>query len=676
MTRAVTLMPPRWFYGVTVAGAVALLSVVPVVAFVLTHDGGHASAQPTPPALVLLMEHAAGHGVIQPIATVRLLFTMVPLLMLLVTAAGATRMPRRMAIAFSTAMVGLTLWSAFEAATSLYEDPNPDEWIEVALMSITVLGIAAHMIMGVRDGLRKQREAAMISDYDALTGLLNRAGVERFYASLIPGSSVAVVMLDLNNLKTINDAGGHGAGDAHLVRVARAIRDVLPNSAAGGRWGGDEYVLLLPGSVSKAVSVVARLQAMIPKVGGLPAFAAGVATCTAGDTLERSLALADAEMYQAKEQQREGVTDFGERTAGFEAFAEHIEALDNPGKIIQAGFTLSRELLGFDTALYFTRRGERFVLSMYDAEPASSELDALQRVEPREGVGLCGEAISTGNMVWTHDYPNSPYADSVWVGTGLKSCLVVPVRDRGEVVGFFRMLTFSAWRPVTPQMRRAAQTMALRLGHVLERERVLQELRDTLEGGMLGLGLALEARDMETAGHTQRVTDMAVSLGCSLGLSDEALEGLRQGAYLHDIGKLTVPDAVLLKPGKLDDAEWAIMKTHTVKGATIASRIPKLSTGALTVVRYHHEHWNGCGYPDGLRGEAIPQAARIFAVCDVFDALTSVRPYKRAWLQAEALAEIEAQAGQQFDPAVVRAFVRLMNAAGIDSSEAFGKAVA
>lgn len=532
------------------------------------------------------------------------------------------------------------------------------------------------MVMGVRDGLRKQREAAWASDYDTLTNLLNRTGIERFYASLTPGSSVAVVMLDLNNLKAINDAGGHGAGGAHLIRVARAIRDVLPNSAAAGRWGGDEFVVLLPGSVNEATRMVAKLAATIPKVGGMPVFAAGIAGARAGEPLARSLALADGAMYQIKEQQREGVTDFGRRTAGFEAFAEYIETLESPEEIIQAGFTLSRELLGFDTALYFARRDDRFSLSMYDAKPASPELDALQRVEPREGVGLCGEAISTGNMVWTHDYPNSPYADSAWVATGLKSCLVVPVRDRGEVVGFFQMLTFSAWRPVTPQMRRAAQTMALRLGHVLERERVLQELRDTLEGSMVGLGLALEARDMETAGHTQRLTDMAVLLGRSLGLNDEALEGLRQGAYLHDIGKLTVPDAVLLKPGKLSEAEWAIMKTHTVKGATIASRIPKLSAGALTVVRHHYERWDGLGYPDGLSDTAIPLTARIFAVCDVFDALTSERPYKRAWLQAEALAEIEAQAGRQFDPDVVRVFVELMNAAGIDSRGALGMAVA
>lgn len=235
MTRGAVFVQPRWVYGFTVAGIVALLSVVPVIAFVLTHDGKHTAAEPTVPVVELLTSHEGGHGGLQPVAGVRLLFTMVPLLMLLVTAAGATRMPRRIAIAFSTAMVGLTLWGAFEAAASLYEDPTPDEWIEVTLMAITVIGIAAHMVMGVRDSLRKQQEAARVSEYDALTGLRNRAGIERFYEGLPRGTQIAVVMIDLNNLKEINDTGGHGAGDAHLVRVARAIRDVLPRGGVAGR---------------------------------------------------------------------------------------------------------------------------------------------------------------------------------------------------------------------------------------------------------------------------------------------------------------------------------------------------------------------------------------------------------------------------------------------------------
>ncbi len=185
----------------------------------------------------------------------------------------------------------------------------------------------------------------------------------------------------------------------------------------------------------------------------------------------------------------------------------------------------------------------------------------------------------------------------------------------------------------------------------------VEEVHYTLEGGLLGLGLALEHRDLETAGHTVRVVSLAARLGQALGLSSAELEALRQGAYLHDIGELAVPDAILLKPGELTDAEGQAMRSHSVRGYEIASQIPTLSRGGLEVIRYHHERWDGLGYPDGLRGEAIPLAARIFAVCDVFDALTSERPYKLTWTEADALCEIRAQAGRRFDTLAVEVFL-------------------
>jgi HD-GYP domain-containing protein (c-di-GMP phosphodiesterase class II) len=149
-------------------------------------------------------------------------------------------------------------------------------------------------------------------------------------------------------------------------------------------------------------------------------------------------------------------------------------------------------------------------------------------------------------------------------------------------------------------------------------------------------------------------------LGEAWGLSAERMEGLRHGAYLHDLGKLRVPDRVLLKPGRLDPEEWSLMRAHAAEGFELARRMPLLSPLALDVVRHHHERWDGAGYPDGLSGEAIPLLARLFAVCDVYDALTSERPYKEAWTAEQARAEIAAQAGRQFDPDVVAVFLRTL----------------
>ncbi|SMB83052.1 HD domain-containing phosphohydrolase [Deinococcus hopiensis] len=184
-------------------------------------------------------------------------------------------------------------------------------------------------------------------------------------------------------------------------------------------------------------------------------------------------------------------------------------------------------------------------------------------------------------------------------------------------------------------------------------------LQATLEGGLLGLGIALEARDLETSGHTLRVMQYSLQLGEALGLDAVMLTELKHGASLHDLGKLTIPDAVLLKPGRLDAAEWALMQTHAHNGYEIASRIPTLPRLALDVIRHHHERWDGTGYPDRLAGTDIPLLARIFAVCDVYDALTSERPYKRAWSHQAAVDELRAQRGRQFDAEVVDAFLAL-----------------
>lgn len=190
--------------------------------------------------------------------------------------------------------------------------------------------------------------------------------------------------------------------------------------------------------------------------------------------------------------------------------------------------------------------------------------------------------------------------------------------------------------------------------------------RRDLEQSLLVLGLAMEARDLETAGHTKRVVEMAELMGRHFGLNRRRLSALRQGAYLHDLGKLCIPDEILLKPGKLSASQWQIMKTHAALGHELASSIPTIKPEALDVIRSHHERWDGKGYPDQLSKEAIPLLARIFAICDVFDALISSRIYKPAWLESDAIQEIYGQHGKQFDPEVTSAFISLWSKGAFD----------
>jgi len=171
------------------------------------------------------------------------------------------------------------------------------------------------------------------------------------------------------------------------------------------------------------------------------------------------------------------------------------------------------------------------------------------------------------------------------------------------------------------------------------------------------LGRAAEYRDEETGLHVIRMSKIASIMAKAAGMSDEQCDLMLNAASLHDIGKIGIPDSILLKPEKLDAAEWTIMKTHTTIGAEILSKDgSELMKMAHDVALTHHEKWNGTGYPNGLKGEKIPLVGRLTALADVFDALTSQRPYKEEWTVEKSVALIQSESGQHFDPALVTLF--------------------
>jgi putative nucleotidyltransferase with HDIG domain len=173
--------------------------------------------------------------------------------------------------------------------------------------------------------------------------------------------------------------------------------------------------------------------------------------------------------------------------------------------------------------------------------------------------------------------------------------------------------------------------------------------------------VALEERDRTLHGHGESVQELASCIARRLGLSATDADAVRLGALLHDVGKLAIPDRILEKPGPLDPLEWEFMRSHTLIGQRILEGAPALRDVAA-LVRASHEHFDGNGYPDGLRGEDIPAGARIIAVCDAFDAMTRSRPHRPAMSAEAALAELDRCAGSQFDPAVVHAFAEAREA--------------
>ena len=237
-----------------------------------------------------------------------------------------------------------------------------------------------------------------------------------------------------------------------------------------------------------------------------------------------------------------------------------------------------------------------------------------------------------------------------------------PIRnDRGRLTNFIAI--------ESDLTERKQAEIALRLSHDELEARVqarTAELISAYDATIDGWSRALDLRDRETEGHSRRVTEMSTRLARAMGISGPDLAELRRGALLHDIGKMGIPDAILLKPGPLTGPEWEVMRRHPTYADEWLRPIPFLGK-ALEIPRCHHEKWDGTGYPAGLAAEEIPLSARIFAAVDVWDALRSDRPYRAAWPEARVVEHLRALAGSHLDPEVVAAFLGIIAA---DSAEA------
>ena len=290
---------------------------------------------------------------------------------------------------------------------------------------------------------------------------------------------------------------------------------------------------------------------------------------------------------------------------------------------------------------------------------------ALRYTRLRVGEGHAGQAALDRRIVHVEDLEQRPESfsrSSLLKAEGFHAYFGVPLVAKGQLKGvlevFFRqpVRSDSEWlhflEALAGQAAIAMDNAELFEG--LERSNV--DLRLAYDRTLEGWSRALDLRDQETEGHTQRVVEMTIRLARALSVRDEEMVHLRRGALLHDIGKMGIPDSILLKPGPLTEEEWAIMRKHPTYAYEMLAPISYLGP-ALDVPYCHHEKWDGTGYPRGLRGEAVPYQARIFAVADVWDALRSDRPYRKGWQEAEALKYVQDQIGRHFEPAVAKTFL-------------------
>ena len=295
---------------------------------------------------------------------------------------------------------------------------------------------------------------------------------------------------------------------------------------------------------------------------------------------------------------------------------------------------------------------------------------AIREARVRIGEGYAGKAILERRMIHNPNLMEAgdelPRAFLLMLKEeGFIDYYCLPLVVKGEVKGVLEIFHRGAlsgdleWLDFLETLAGQA-AIAIEDATLFENlERSNQELFQAYDATIEGWSGAMDLRDKETEGHTQRVTDLTLKLASAMNISQSELIQIRRGALLHDMGKLGVPDSILLKPGKLTDEEWEVMRKHPQFAHDMLFEIQYLKP-ALEIPYCHHEKWDGTGYPRHLKGEEIPLAARIFAVVDVWDAVTSDRPYRKAWSPEEATQYIREQSGKHFDPHVVNVFLNMI----------------
>ncbi len=300
---------------------------------------------------------------------------------------------------------------------------------------------------------------------------------------------------------------------------------------------------------------------------------------------------------------------------------------------------------------------------VYAALLGFSRPPTQKRLRPGEGLG--GQVLLERQTLSSLTHPSIALSHLAY--ETFRFYQGVPLVSKGRIRGVLELYHRSPFSP-RQEWSDFAETLASQAAIALDNvemyaglQRAALELEAAYDATIEGWSKALDLREHETERHSRRVTEMTLELARRLGIGEADLADIRRGALLHDMGKLTVPDSILLKPGPLTDEEWKIMRTHPQLVYDMLAPVQYLRP-ALDIPLFHHERWDGSGYPYGLKGEQIPLAARIFAVVDVFDALTSDRPYRKAWPRRKALAYLREQSGKQFDPRVVEAFLQMLGA--------------
>jgi diguanylate cyclase (GGDEF)-like protein len=556
-------------------------------------------------------------------------------------------------------------------------------------LDVELVRALADIASGALGARRKLALSDAEARRDALTGLGNRRAFEEHLDRSLreaeaDAQPLALILLDLDDFKQTNDTLGHAEGDRALIALSRILVGHTRPDEQTFRIGGDELAVVMHGDSHQAAAAAERLRAAVVgqrRLESRTTVSAGIAAFPEhASTKEELVRRADAALYTAKEHGKDRVAVYA---------ADHERPIQPAPQLVAVTADVESHQLQLPPAESHTLRllvvddqpnlrmllRTTFEIVDVDVDEAGTAAEAEGRIKARrpdvivldvalpdlDGIALCrrlkadpetaaipivlltgtglGEDEDTGADAFIHK-PFSPL-----------ELLETIERVAGRLPeGPYRLMVDE--RP-DEQLLLYAQD----LRRLLEIERTQRTLiQAAYEETVTALARALESKDIGTGAHSQRVMRYALELAQKFDpnlLEDPSLE---YGFLLHDVGKIGIPDGLLQKRGPLTDAERRVIQTHTVLGEQILQRVPLLQGQGLAVIRSHHERWDGSGYPDRLEAGGIPVGARIFAVSDALDAMTTNRPYRRAGAWSEAVDEILAQSGHQFDPTVVETF--------------------
>jgi len=344
-----------------------------------------------------------------------------------------------------------------------------------------------------------------------------------------------------------------------------------------------------------------------------------------------------------------GIHEFGVATSG-------IVEIDRLAKLIVTNGT---RLLRTEMGSLMLINKETNMLEIVAARGLPE--DVVKNTRIPIGEGIAGKVAEDGEPILCENVETDKrfFRESNEKYTS-KSFISVPLKVQNKVIGVLNVNNKESRQKFDEKDLRLLTILADQSAMTIENAELYKHMQDTYLGTIQTLARAIDAKDPHTKGHSDRVTRYAVKIAQEMNLSETTIRNIQYAALIHDIGKIGIQETILAKKGKLSETEYEILKMHPLIGESIITPV-KFLNGIAPLILYHHEHYDGKGYLEGLRGEGIPLGARIISVADAFDAMTSDRPYRRALTKEEVRRELEKESGKRFDPEVIKALLRLLD---------------